>query len=41
VILKGPVVTADEKASVEAKAKEIAGSGNVTSRIEVMAPKKQ
>ena len=41
VILKGPVATADEKASVEAKAKEIAGSGNVTSRIEVMVPKAQ
>ena len=41
VILKGPVATADEKASVEAKAKEIAGSGNVTSRIEVLAPKEQ
>ena len=39
VILKGPVATADEKASVEAKAKEIAGADNVKSRIEVMAPK--
>jgi osmotically-inducible protein OsmY len=41
VILKGPVASADEKASVEAKAKEIAGTDNVKSRIEVMAPKKQ
>jgi len=41
VILKGPVASAEEKASVEAKAKEIAGTDNVKSRIEVMAPKKQ
>lgn len=39
VILKGPVASADEKASVEAKAKEIAGTDNVKSRIEVMPPK--
>jgi len=38
VTLRGPVRTDDEKQSVEAKATEVAGSGNVTNDIEV-APK--
>ena len=40
VTLRGPVRTDDEKRSVEAKATEVAGEGNVTNDIEV-APKQQ
>jgi hyperosmotically inducible protein len=39
VTLKGPVRTSDEKSSIEAKATQIAGDGNVTSQIEVVPPK--
>ena len=39
VTLKGPVRTGDEKSAIEAKATQIAGDGNVTSRIEVVPPK--
>jgi hyperosmotically inducible protein len=35
VTLKGPVHTEDEKKSIEAKATEIAGDGNVTNQITV------
>jgi hypothetical protein len=37
--LKGPVRTADEKQSVEAKAVEVAGAGHVTNQMSV-APSK-
>ena len=40
VTLKGPVHTADEKKTVEAKAAEIAGDGNVTSEITVKGDSK-
>ena len=41
VTLKGPVHTEEEKKSIEAKATEAAGSGNVTNMITVKdAPKK-
>jgi len=39
VTLKGPVRTAEEKAAVEAKAKEVAGAGKVVNQLEV-APSK-
>jgi hyperosmotically inducible protein len=39
VTLKGPVRTDDEKASIEAKATEIAGTGNVTNQLSVAPPK--
>jgi hyperosmotically inducible periplasmic protein len=39
VTLKGPVRTRKEKETVEAKATTIAGDGNVTSEIEIAAPK--
>ena len=39
VTLKGPVRTADEKASIEEKAAAIAGTDNVTSQIEIAPPK--
>jgi len=39
VTLKGPVRSAEEKASVEAKAVEVAGAGHVTNRISI-APEK-
>ncbi len=39
VTLKGPVRSDDEKASVEAKATEIAGQGNVTNQLTVAPPK--
>ena len=39
VTLKGPVHTAEEKSSVEAKATEIAGAGNVTNQISVASAK--
>jgi hyperosmotically inducible periplasmic protein len=41
VTLKGPVHTADEKSALEAKATEIAGTGNVTNRISVTPPSKK
>ena len=40
VTLKGPVRSDDEKASVEAKAKEVAGADKVTSQITVAPSKK-
>ena len=40
VTLKGPVQTEDEKKSIEAKAAEIAGEGNVISRITVKGDSK-
>lgn len=40
VTLKGPVHTADEKKTIEAKAAEVAGDGNVTSQITVKADSK-
>jgi len=40
VTLKGPVRTEDEKGSVEAKAKEVAGADKVTSQITVVPAKK-
>ena len=40
VTLKGPVRTEDEKGSVEAKAKEVAGADKVTSQITVGPAKK-
>lgn len=39
VMLKGPVRTADEKASVESKAAAVAGDANVTSQLEIAPPK--
>jgi hyperosmotically inducible periplasmic protein len=38
VTLKGPVRSADEQKSIEAKATEIAGAGNVTSDISITNP---
>ena len=40
VTLKGPVRTEEEKSSVEAKAKEVAGADKVTSQITVVPAKK-
>jgi len=40
VTLKGPVRTDEEKTSVEAKAKEVAGADKVTSQITVVPAKK-
>ena len=40
VTLKGPVRTEEEKGSVEAKAKEVAGADKVTSQITVVPAKK-
>ena len=39
VTLRGPVRSEDEKSSVEAKATEIAGAGNVTNQLEIAPPK--
>jgi len=39
VTLKGPVRSAEEKSSIEAKAAEVAGAGKVTNELTV-APKK-
>jgi osmotically-inducible protein OsmY len=39
VTLKGPVHTAEERATIEAKATEIAGAGNVTNEITVKGDK--
>jgi hyperosmotically inducible protein len=39
VTLKGPVRTEEEKAAIEAKATEIAGTGKVTSELTVAPPK--
>jgi len=39
VTLKGPVRSQEEKQAIEAKAKEIAGAGNVSSQIEVASTK--
>jgi len=41
VTLKGPVHTSEEKAALEAKATEIAGTGNVTNRISVTSSTKK
>jgi hyperosmotically inducible protein len=41
VTLKGPVHTRDEKAALEAKATEIAGTGNVTNQISVTPSSKK
>jgi hyperosmotically inducible periplasmic protein len=38
VTLKGPVRTDAEKQTVEAKAAEVAGAGNVTSEVSVISP---
>ena len=40
VTLKGPVHTAEEKSSIEAKATEVAGAGNVTNQISIKASSK-
>lgn len=39
VTLRGPVRSDEEKATIESKAAEIAGAGNVTNELEVAAPK--
>jgi hyperosmotically inducible protein len=39
VTLRGPVRSEDEKAAIEAKATELAGSGNVTNLLELAPPK--
>jgi hyperosmotically inducible periplasmic protein len=39
VTLRGPVRSEDEKASIEAKAVAVAGTGNVTNQLEVAPPK--
>ena len=39
VTLKGPVNSAEEKQSIEQKATEVAGAGNVTNEITIKAPK--
>ena len=39
VTLKGPVRSDDEKSAIEAKATEIAGTGNVTNQLTVAPPK--
>jgi len=40
VTLKGPVRSAEEKQSIEQKATEVAGAGNVTNELTVKAAKK-
>ena len=40
VTLKGPVRSADEKQSIEQKATDVAGAGNVTNEITIQPPKK-
>ena len=39
VTLKGPVRSEEEKTTIETKATEIAGAGNVTNELEIAAPK--
>ena len=39
VTLKGPVRSEEEKTTIESKATEIAGAGNVTNELEVAPPK--
>jgi hyperosmotically inducible periplasmic protein len=39
VTLRGPVRSAEEKTTIESKATEIAGAGNVTNELEVAPPK--
>jgi len=39
VTLKGPVRSEEEKSSIEAKARQIAGDSNVTSNLTVAPPK--
>ena len=39
VTLRGPVRSDEEKAAIESKATEVAGSGNVTNELEVAPPK--
>jgi|SRR5947209_5709698 len=41
VTLRGPVRTEEEKTNIAAKAKEVAGEGNVTNEIEVASAVKQ
>ena len=41
VTLKGPVRTAEEKKTVETKATEVAGAGNVTDQMTVKSDKKK
>jgi hyperosmotically inducible periplasmic protein len=41
VTLKGPVRTEEEKATIVAKAKDVAGAGNVTDELEVKPASKQ
>jgi osmotically-inducible protein OsmY len=39
VTLKGPVRTEEDKKAIEAKAKEVAGEGQITSELEVQPEK--
>jgi osmotically-inducible protein OsmY len=39
VTLKGPVRSEEEKNAIEAKATEVAGTGNVIDQLEVAPPK--
>jgi osmotically-inducible protein OsmY len=39
VTLKGPVRSAEEKQSIEQKATDVAGAGNVTNEITIQPPK--
>ena len=41
VTLKGPVRSADEKQSIEQKATDVAGVGNVTNEITIKPPNKK
>ena len=41
VTLKGPVRSADERQSIEQKATDVAGVGNVTNEITIMPPHKK
>ena len=41
VTLKGPVRSADEKQSIEQKAADVAGAGNVTNQITIVPPNKK
>lgn len=41
VTLKGPVRSADEKQSIEQKAVDVAGAGNVTNQITIVPPNKK
>ena len=41
VTLKGPVRSADERQSIEQKAADVAGAGNVTNEITIVPPNKK